>query len=160
MDNMLGDLFSTWGLHRRWLTFILETLESAGGLPPCNWESLDSALRMSWMVVWKVASVILRLVVNVTKCQKWPDMILNLKHMVSSKATEGLYIYHLLCRWQDAVTFVIMTTWHLRPWIFSPPDPAGACFILGASSLLDIPDFPVNSIITNWTKLGGWRHSS
>lgn len=55
--------------------------------------------------------------------------------MISSKATEGLYIYHLLCRWQDVVTFLTMTTWRPGPWIFSPPEPAGACFVLGVWSL-------------------------
>lgn len=101
------------------------------------------------MVVWKVASDILRLVVDVVvwmkrKCQKWLKMILNLKHIISGKATESLYIYHVLCRWQDAVTFATMTTWHPRPWIFSPPEPAGACFILGIWPLLEIPGLRVN----------------
>lgn len=52
------------------LTFILETCESAGVLPLWHKESLDSALRRSCMVVWKVASDILRLVVNVVVYMK------------------------------------------------------------------------------------------
>ena len=38
------------------LTFISEGSDSAGTLPSLFWETLDSALRMSSRVVWKVDS--------------------------------------------------------------------------------------------------------
>lgn len=38
------------------LTFIKEGSDSAGTLPSFFWETLDSALRMSSRVVWKVES--------------------------------------------------------------------------------------------------------
>ena len=44
------------GIGKGMLTFISEGSDSAGTLPSFFWETLDSALRMSSRVVWKVDS--------------------------------------------------------------------------------------------------------
>lgn len=94
--------------------------------------------------------------VNKDQVSEVAQMNLNLKRIISGKATECLYIYHVHCRWQDVVTFATMTTWHPGPWIFSPPEPAGACLEFGLYWRFQAFG---STEITNWTQLGDWRHS-
>lgn len=122
-------------VDRGMLTFSWETSELAGGLPPWDWASLDSALRMSWAVVWKVESDIVWIgaqgggVIGT----EFVDAFECLKHF-------GWFKTYICSdtRWQDICDVDVMTTCnHPGHGKGSPPKPTFEYFRLPTQKLID-----------------------